>query len=393
MAASAVWTVGCFVLWGAGLAWCSRHLQATTAGATRENSGVSRRKIILAAGGASAAVTAAGILAGRIPGTAKAASAASPSRPVLWSSDHPLPNAGAGVMPVRGTPPEFTLPEKLYRVDIDTIPPRINEQSWRLRIGGLVERPLIWTLDDLRRNQAPMHQFITLQCISNPIGGDLIGTTRWTGISLQHLLPELRVKPNATHVKLRSVDDFYEVVSLDLIRQDERVMLTYAWDGVPLLARHGFPLRIYVPDVYGMKQPKWIESMEFIDRWEAGYWVVRGWDRQARMKTTSVIDGIGLVTADNGRRLLPIGGYADAGARGISSVEVQVDGGDRRRAELRQPLSDLTWVFWRYEWIATPGKHIFTVRCTDGKGELQSALIAPSYPSAASGYQSRSVTV
>jgi DMSO/TMAO reductase YedYZ molybdopterin-dependent catalytic subunit len=129
-----------------------------------------------------------------------------------------------------------------------------------------------------------MHQFVTLSCISNPVGGDLTGTTRWTGVSLQRLLPDLRLAPNATHLKIRSADGFYEIVPLEVITSDKRVMLTYAWDGVPLPREHGFPLRIYLPGLYGMKQPKWIESIEATDHWEPGYWVVRGWDKVARMK-------------------------------------------------------------------------------------------------------------
>src|SRR4029450_12154117 len=145
------------------------------------------------------------------------------------------------------------------------------------------------TLDRIRSYE-PLHQFVTLACISNPVGGTLIGTTRWTGASLQHVLPDFRLAPNATHLKISSADKFYEVVPVDAIRADERVMLAYDWDGVPLTTKHGFPLRIYIPDLYGMKQPKWIESIEAIDHWEPGYWVKRGWDRIARMKGTAAID-------------------------------------------------------------------------------------------------------
>ena len=175
-----------------------------------------------------------------------------------------------------------------------------------------------------------MHQFITLSCISNNIGGDLIGTTRWTGVSLKQLLPELGLLRNATHLKIRSLDSFYEVVALDTIRADDRVMLTYAWDGLPLSAEHGFPLRIYIPDRYGMKQPKWIESIEAIDRWEPGFWVVRGWDSEAHMKATSAIDTIATnmtIGQPNPQMRVPIGGFAHAGVRGISRVEIRADSG------------------------------------------------------------------
>jgi hypothetical protein len=307
-----------------------------------------------------------------------------------WSATHPLPNAGAAVKPAPGTRREFTPLQEHYRIDINTVPPHVDGQQWRLKIGGLVARPITFTLDRLRGYE-PLHQFITLSCISNPVGGDLIGTTRWTGVSLQRLLPEFGLKAEATHLKIFSADGFYEVVPLEIVRSDERVMLVYAWDGVPLPAEHGFPLRIYVPDVYGMKQPKWIESIEATDHWEPGYWVVRGWDKVAQMKATSVID---TVTADatmsgvNGQTLVPVGGIAHAGARGISKVELQVDDGPWRQAELRTPLSDLTWVIWRYNWPFESGEHVFTVRCWDGAATPQIVAPSPPDPSGATGLYS-----
>src|SRR5262249_16596003 len=147
------------------------------------------------------------------------------------------------------------------------------------------------TLQDLQLLE-PTHQFVTLSCISNPLAGELIGTTRWTGVSLQRVLPRAGLQDSATHLRLSSADGFFEVVDLDLVRADPGVMLAYAWDGVPLAAEHGFPLRLYVPDVYGMKQPKWIRMLEAINHWEPGYWVARGWDRTGQMKATSVIDTV-----------------------------------------------------------------------------------------------------
>jgi DMSO/TMAO reductase YedYZ molybdopterin-dependent catalytic subunit len=232
-----------------------------------------------------------------------------------------------------------------------------------------------------------------MSCISNPVGGDLIGTTRWTGVSLQRLLPYLQLEPGATHLKIRSADGFFEVVSLDAIKADPRIMLTYAWDGVPLKREHGYPLRIYIPDLYGMKQPKWIESIEATGHWEPGFWVERGWNQAARMQATSVIDTVAAertITGADGRKLVPIGGIAHAGARGISKVEVQVDGGAWEQAELRTPLSQLTWVIWRYNWAFQSGKHTFTVRCYDGNGTPQIATRSTPEPDGATDLDSRS---
>jgi DMSO/TMAO reductase YedYZ molybdopterin-dependent catalytic subunit len=312
--------------------------------------------------------------------------------PMRWSATHPLPNANATVQPAPGTRPEFTPLDRHYRIDINTIPPKIDERQWRLQVTGLVEKSLALTLQDLRRYD-PMHQFVTLSCISNPVGGDLIGTTRWTGVSLQRLLPDLRLKPGATHLKIRSADQFFEVVALDAIKADPRLMLAYAWDGVPLTREHGFPLRIYIPDIHGMKQPKWIESIEVTDRWEPGYWVQRGWNKVAQIHATSVIDtvAVDMTIIGAGRKLVPIGGIAHAGARGISKVEVQVDDGPWELAELRTPVSPLTWVIWRYDWPYQQGKHTFTVRCYEGNGTAQIATANPPEPNGATGLHGRSM--
>src|SRR5205085_5084315 len=139
---------------------------------------------------------------------------------------------------------------------------------------------------------------------------DLISTTRWTGVSLQRLLPMLALHPSATHLKIISADGFFEVVSLGTIRADDRAMLAYAWDGVPLLTEHGFPLRLYVPDLYGVKQPKWITRIDAISQWEPGYWVLRGWDKEGKGVPAAAVDAVAKhgATAD-------VGGIACAGSR------------------------------------------------------------------------------
>jgi DMSO/TMAO reductase YedYZ molybdopterin-dependent catalytic subunit len=395
-ALSAVWVLVAVLFWGATLGWAYQHLLTdgdTVAKRTGEDTveRIDRRRFLVRLGGAAAAVTVIGAVVGKLSEAERKRVSTTAWKDLLWSSTHPLPNADAAVKAVPGTRPEFTPLERHYRIDIDAIPPVIDPQQWRLRVDGLVEKPLALTLDELQRFES-MHQFVTLSCISNPVGGDLIGTTRWTGVSLQRLLPSLRLQAGATHLKIHAADGFYEVVSLETIRSDERVMLTYAWDGVPLLPEHGFPLRIYIPDLYGMKQPKWIESIEVTDHWEPGFWVDRGWDKDARMKATSVIDTIAIdmtiINADH-RRLVPIGGIAHAGARGISRVELQMDDGPWQEAALRTPLSDLTWVVWRYLWPFDHGNHTFRVRCCEGNGTPQIATISPVEPSGATGLYSR----
>lgn len=395
-AISAVWILAAFFIWGIAFGWVYRRLSSTdvTAAADLEDvtepSGtverLDRRWFLIRLGGATATITVGGVIVGALTPGRRNRQSASVSD-LRWSASHPLPNADAAVNPVPGTRPEYTPLEQHYRIDINTVPPRIDGRQWLLKIHGLVARPISLTLDDIRSRE-PMNQFITLSCISNPVGGDLIGTTRWTGVSMQKLLPELALKPGATHLKISSADGFYEVVPLEIIRSDERVMLVYAWDGVSLPAGHGFPLRIYVPDVYGMKQPKWIEAIEAIDHWEPGYWVVRGWDKIAQMKATSVIDTVAadaIISGNNSRKFVPIGGIAHAGARGISKVELQIDNGTWQKAELRTPLSGLTWVIWRYNWPFESGEHTFVVRCWDGSDTPQIVTPAPPDPSGATG--------
>ncbi len=346
-----------------------------------------RRRFLVRVGTATAVITVGGAFVGVLGGGRRVGGAAGGAGPPPWSSDHPLPNADSPVRPAPGTRSELTPVPDHYRTDIDTVAPRVDGDSWRLRTGGLVASPREWTLAGIRDSYPPLHQFITLACISNPVGGDLIGTTRWTGASLRRMLPDLGLEPEATHLKITATDGFHEVVPLRTVREDERVMLTYAWDGLPLTAAHGYPLRIYIPDVYGMKQPKWIETIEGIDGWEAGYWVERGWDRTARMRATSVIDTVAKEDAypDGGTTVVPVGGIAHAGDRGIGRVEVRVDDGPWRAAELREPLSGTTWVVWRLDWPFAEGRHAFTVRCVDGEGNEQVAEPAPPHPAGATG--------
>jgi DMSO/TMAO reductase YedYZ molybdopterin-dependent catalytic subunit len=397
----AVWILAALLAWGAVLGRVGQRLIGReTANSVLESATkpqvvrIDRRHFLVKLGGSAAAIAVVGALVGELAEARRKESAMIAARePIRWSAIHPLPNAAAGLKPAPGTRPEFTSLENHYRVDINAIPPKVDERHWRLKTTGLVEQPLSLTLEQLRVYE-PMHQFVTLSCISNPVGGDLIGTTRWTGVSLRRLLPDLRLQPTATHLKIRSADEFFEVVALDAIEADERIMLTYAWDGVPLRREHGFPLRIYIPDVHGMKQPKWIESFELTDHWEPGFWVERGWNKVAQMHATSVINAVAVdmtvVGADQQKRV-PIGGIAHAGARGISKVEVQVDNGPWEQALMRTPLSPLTWVIWRYDWPFRPGKHTFTVRCYDGNGTLQIAAPSPPEPDGATGLSTRSV--
>ncbi|GAB4247332.1 MAG: hypothetical protein Kow00122_04620 [Thermoleophilia bacterium] len=196
-------------------------------------------------------------------------------------------------------------------------------------------------------------------------------------------------------MEMTAVDGFHEVVDLDLIRADERIMLTYAWNHAPLPAEHGYPLRVFIPDRYGMKQPKWIVGLEVTDRPRSGYWVERGWDPQARVRATAVIDTVAVndVYRDGRATFVPVGGIAYAGARGISRVEVRVDDGAWQEARLRPPLAPTTWVVWRFDWPFASGRHTFTVRCFEGDGTPQIAEPQGTEPSGATGLHATTATL
>ena len=303
----------------------------------------------------------------------------------------PFPNAGDPLVPAPGTRSEYTEVADHYQVYLRTEPTVIDVATWSLPITGLVDNPLVLTLDDILHNYESRDQYVTLSCISGRIGTTLISTTWWTGVSLQKILADVQPQSSARYLIITSGDGFYETVDLDLIASDERIMLAYAWDGEPIPFDHGAPLRIWLPDRYGMKQPKWITGIEVTDEYQPGYWVERSWDEVAQVKATSVIDTVAvdeIIEKDN-QKLVPVGGIAFAGDRGISKVEVRVDGGPWAAAQLRTPLSETTWVIWRYDWPFQEGKHTFEVRCAEADGAPQIEEEQGNRPDGASGIHNR----
>jgi DMSO/TMAO reductase YedYZ molybdopterin-dependent catalytic subunit len=385
-AGSVVWLVAVFGAWGLALGWVLRGMF----GARNEIPavGLSRRETLYL--GATVLVAAiASALGLGVLFTSREPEQQSVTRPTQSSNETsglaaspPQEVLAERIEPVPGTRPEVTPPEDFYRIDINTRWPSIDGGTWQLEIGGLVDHPTMLTLEDIRARPS-VSQYITLSCISNRIGGDLISTALWTGIRLKDLLQEVGLQPEARALRIEARDGFYETVIMgDMM--DERTLLVYQMDGQPLQNKHGFPLRIYIPNRYGMKQPKWIVRMEAVADEPPGYWVERGWSETAIMRTTSVIDVVTVEPTGDGQSLM--GGIADAGERGISKVEIQVDDGPWQEAELRiPPLSPLTWVQWRFEATFPAGDHLARVRAYDGNGQLQVLEKSPSHPDGATG--------
>ena len=396
----ALWLAVLFLAWGA--AFRESYVRLYRAESPADGSGpqpaaatIDRRQFLVRVGAATATITVATsglgyLLAQAARRELEAALAASMAHKTQTTLGPLFPNANDPVMPAPGTRPEYTPLKDHYKVFIRTEPTVIDGATWSVPIMGLVDNPVSLTIDGLRNNYESRDQYVTLSCISGRIGTTLISTTQWTGVSVQDILADVKPQADARYLHITSGDGFYETVDLDLIASDKRIMLAYAWDGNPIPIDHGFPLRIWLPDRYGMKQPKWITGIEVLDEYKEGYWVERGWDEVARVKATSVIDTVAAdaVYESEGRQLVPVGGIAFAGARGISKVEVRVDGGPWQEARLRSPLSETTWVFWRYDWPFSAGKHEFEVRCAEGDGTPQIETAQGNRPSGATGVHS-----
>jgi len=378
-----------YVPWGWSLGWAIR--QAGPALAGDPSSEMSRRQFVGLLGGSVVTISVgswgvASLLSKKPQPASVQVEILDPGKMADSTlADSPSPEElAARVNPAPGTRLEITPNEDFYRIDINTRKPQLVPETWRLELKGLVDRPLSLTLDEVRAMPTISYHH-TLSCISNRIGGDLIGTTRWTGVRVRDVLAMAGMKATAEELFIEAADGFYESVAMsDLI--DDRTMFAYEMNGAPLPHENGYPLRIIIPHRYGMKQPKWIVNMEVLDQEGRGYWVERGWSPEAFVRTTSVIDNVAADAADEEMGTVPVGGIAFAGASGISKVELQVDDEPWLEAELRAPpLSHLTWVQWLYDWPRETGRHLFKVRAYDGLGVLQVAESNPVRPDGATG--------
>jgi DMSO/TMAO reductase YedYZ molybdopterin-dependent catalytic subunit len=294
---------------------------------------------------------------------------------------------------ITGLSPEITPVRNFYIVSKNFSDPVVDGQSWRLSLGGLVDRPQKLSLSELRSLPSTT-QYVTLECISNDVGGDLMSTGSFTGVKMSDLIAMASPRSSGTWAAFQATDGYAESLPMSLINSQPSILVAYDLDGAPLPSSHGYPARVLIPGHYGMKGPKWLTSINLVDHESGGYWEQQGWDHNAVVRTTARFDmphdsDIVKLGAIN------LAGVAYAGTRGVSKVEYSTDrGGSWTAATLNAPLSSLTWVVWQATW--TPdreGSYTLLVRATDGTGALQGSGTAPSYPGGAAGYHTIRVDV
>jgi DMSO/TMAO reductase YedYZ molybdopterin-dependent catalytic subunit len=351
-----------------------------------------RRTFVQLAGGTLAVGLVAGV-AGRWLATRRNVSAARAAVKL------PAPQSAAPELPTevdfrqKDLAPFVTDARDFYLIDTALSVPQVDPVTWRLNIHGRVRKPMTITYPELLAR--PMvERYVTLACVSNEVGGSLIGNARWLGVLIKDLLDEVEPLDGADQVVSRSVDGFTAGTPTAALRDGRDAMLAVGMNGQPLPVAHGFPVRMVVPGLYGyVSATKWLAELELSSFKDFdAYWIRRGWAQQAPIKTESRID-----TPQDGATRKPgrvtVAGVAWAQHRGVSKVEVRVDDGPWQQATLGAVPSIDTWRQWTWAWDATPGKHVLTVRATDNGGETQPSDERPPAPDGATGWHRVNVTV
>jgi DMSO/TMAO reductase YedYZ molybdopterin-dependent catalytic subunit len=297
--------------------------------------------------------------------------------------------------PIAGQTPEVTPTPQFYYVSKNlNSDPSVVASGWQLQIGGLVDQPYSLGYNDLL-GLPYTERYHTLECISNEVGGNLMSNASFRGVALADLLNHAGIRTGANELIFRAADGYSDSLHLSQAL-DPRSLVVYLINGQPLPQAHGFPARLLVPGLYGMKNGKWLTSLEVGTGSYTGYWEQQGWDREARVKMTSRIDvpADGDVLSARPTYVTYVAGVAYAADRGIAQVEVTTDGGATwQQATLRSPLGALTWVLWEYPWTPVAGTYILAVRAIDLDGNVQTPVQAPPLPNGASGYDAIEVAV
>jgi DMSO/TMAO reductase YedYZ molybdopterin-dependent catalytic subunit len=301
----------------------------------------------------------------------------------------PIPN-GADLR-IPGLSPFITPNSKFYRVDTAIVLPEITPSSWQLRLHGMVSKEITLSFEELIKRPL-IEDYITLTCVSNPVGGPYVGNARWLGASLGALLREAGVSPAANQLLCTSSDGFTSGTPVQVAMDGRDSMLAVAMNGTVLPVEHGFPVRMVVPGLYGyVSACKWITDIEVTTYAAArAYWSDRGWSQQAPIKTESRIDVPGGSVKPGPTA---VAGVAWAQHKGVDAVEVRVNRGPWHEARLASVPNIDTWRQWTWQWDATPGTHLIESRATDRTGYTQTAVETPEAPNGASGYPQLAVSV
>lgn len=345
----------------------------------------SRRRFLRRGAAATGGLLVAGAVVKKMTGSSK------PVPIVAADEKYKGPGPDPDFKNIPGLTPEITHTDDFYNVDIDITKPAVDHRRWKLEIKGLVDNPFALTFPQLQNDFNVVEMASTLSCISNEVGGDLISTTVWRGIRLKDVLAKAGVNLAAVELIFRSVDGYSDSIPLSKGLEDD-TLIAFGMNGEALHRDHGFPARMVIPEVYGMKNVKWLTSIEVADSNYEGYWQKRGWSDVATVKTQSRIDLPSPNSSVPAQSM--IAGIAWAGARGISEVEISQDAGKTwRPAVLKRELSKNAWRLWATEMTSGKGTHRIKVRATDGKGDTQGARSTRTHPDGASGLDEVTVTV
>ncbi|WP_084530817.1 molybdopterin-dependent oxidoreductase [Nocardia miyunensis] len=367
----------------------------TDSGATTSGSSavVDRRGLMRALAGVGALAVAAGV-AGRFIGSKLHSVSAERAAVQLPVPPSPEPSIDpAADLRIPGLTPYLTADRDFYRIDTALTVPQVSTESWSLRVHGMVDREIRLGYADLKARR-PIERLVTLTCVSNPVGGDLVGNARWLGYSLADLLAEAGPHPDADMVLSRSVDGFTAGSPLATLTDGRDAMLAIGMNGEPLPIEHGYPVRLVVPGLYGyVSATKWVTDIEItrFDRAQA-YWTKRGWSERGPIKTGTRIDTPRDGASVGGGRVA-VAGVAWAQHRGINAVEVQIDDGPWQSARLAAEPTIDSWRQWVYDWTPTSGTHTLRARATDGTGQVQTSEVQDVVPDGATGYPSVTVRV
>ena len=292
---------------------------------------------------------------------------------------------------LEGISPEITSVSNFYTVSKNFIDPTVAVGGWKLKIDGLVDRPMEFTYDQLTALPAS-EGYYTLMCISNEIGGDLWGNAYWRGVKLKYLLEQVGVHTNALKAVFSAADDYKDSVKLDRALHPD-ALLAWEMNGEPLKKEHGYPARLLIPGIYGMKNVKWLSGITIVDSDFKGFWQNQGWDDAAPYQTESRID-VPRLKRTFSAGPLSVGGVAYAGDRGISAVEVSTDAGKTwQPARVKPGLSPYTWQLWRADLTVEKSVRDVRVRATDGQGKPQTREENDPFPSGATGYHEVTIAV